>query len=53
MSFDIDVIGRVGDTDIAVQIAAGDGLTVLFGPSGVGKTSVLNMVAGTNLQPSG
>lgn len=51
MSFDIDVIGRVGDTDIAVQIAAGDGLTVLFGPSGVGKTSVLNMVAGL-LQPT-
>jgi molybdate transport system ATP-binding protein len=46
MSFDIDIAGRVGDTDIAVRIAAAGGLTVLFGPSGVGKTTVLNMVAG-------
>ncbi len=46
MSFDIDLAGRIGDTDIAVRIDGGEGLTVLFGPSGVGKTSVLNMVAG-------
>lgn len=46
MSFDIDVVRRIGDTDIACRIEAGEGLTVLFGPSGVGKTSILNMVAG-------
>lgn len=46
MSFDVDVSKRVGDTDIACRIAPGEGLTVLFGPSGAGKTSVLNMVAG-------
>jgi molybdate transport system ATP-binding protein len=46
MSFDIDIEGRVGDTDIAARIEAGEGLTVLFGPSGAGKTSTLNMVAG-------
>lgn len=45
MSFDIDVALRRGDADIACRIE-GDGLTVLFGPSGAGKTSVLNMVAG-------
>ncbi|AQR73537.1 ATP-binding cassette domain-containing protein [Sphingomonas sp. LM7] len=46
MSFDIDVAKRLGDTEIACRIAGGDGLTVLFGPSGAGKTSVLGMVAG-------
>lgn len=46
MSFDIAIERRLGDTDIALALAAGAGLTVLFGPSGAGKTSVLNMVAG-------
>jgi molybdate transport system ATP-binding protein len=46
MSFDIDVAVRRGEAQIACRFAAGDGLTVLFGPSGAGKTSVLNMVAG-------
>lgn len=46
MSFDIDIVGTVGTTEIRCRIAPVDGLTVLFGPSGVGKTSVLNMIAG-------
>lgn len=46
MSFDVDVAKRRGDSDIACRIESGDGLTVLFGPSGAGKTSVLGMVAG-------
>ncbi|HEX8418876.1 MAG TPA: ATP-binding cassette domain-containing protein [Sphingomonas sp.] len=46
MAFEIDVAKRLGETDIALQLSAGEGATVLFGPSGVGKTSVLNMVAG-------
>ncbi|WP_308814352.1 ATP-binding cassette domain-containing protein [Sphingomonas sp. GV3] len=46
MSFDIAIARRLGDTDIALALTAGAGLTVLFGPSGAGKTSVLNMVAG-------
>lgn len=46
MSFDVDVTKRLGDTGIACRFAAGEGLTVLFGPSGVGKSSVLNMIAG-------
>lgn len=46
MSFDVDVVRRVGAARIACRIAAGPGLTVLFGRSGVGKTSVLNMIAG-------
>lgn len=46
MSFDIAVSKRLADAEIALELAAGEGATVLFGPSGVGKTSVLNMVAG-------
>jgi molybdate transport system ATP-binding protein len=46
MSFDLDITKRLGDAEIACRIEGGVGLTVLFGPSGAGKTSVLNMVAG-------
>lgn len=46
MCFDVDAAVRLGEADIACRIAGGDGLTVLFGPSGAGKTTVLNMVAG-------
>jgi molybdate transport system ATP-binding protein len=46
MSFDVHVGKRLGDARIACRIEPEDGLTVLFGPSGAGKTSVLNMVAG-------
>ncbi|WP_029935591.1 ATP-binding cassette domain-containing protein [Sphingomonas sp. UNC305MFCol5.2] len=46
MSFDIDVGLQLGDATITCRVEGGDGLTVLFGPSGAGKTSVLNMVAG-------
>lgn len=53
MSFDIEVRKRLGDAEIACRIDAGDGLTVLFGPSGAGKTSVLNMIAGLLRPDSG
>lgn len=53
MSFDVDVAKRLGDTAITCRIEGGDGLTVLFGPSGAGKTSVLNMVAGLLTPDSG
>lgn len=46
MSFDIDVEKRRGGAHVICRIEAGDGITVLFGPSGAGKTSVLDMVAG-------
>ncbi len=46
MSFEIEIVRRLGDTRIALTTSVGAGATVLFGPSGVGKTSVLNMVAG-------
>lgn len=46
MAIDIDVTRRFGDRTIAAHFTAGPGLTALFGPSGVGKTSILHMVAG-------
>ncbi len=46
MSFEIDVSKRLGDTEIATRFTADGALTALFGPSGVGKTSILNMIAG-------
>ena len=46
MHFDVDIAVSVGDSDIACAFTAEAGLTVLFGPSGVGKSSVLNMIAG-------
>ncbi|HVJ03567.1 MAG TPA: ATP-binding cassette domain-containing protein [Sphingomonas sp.] len=46
MSFDVDVRKRLGGAEIRCRIEPTDGLTVLFGPSGAGKTSVLNMIAG-------
>ncbi|UVO49002.1 ATP-binding cassette domain-containing protein [Sphingomonas sp. SUN019] len=46
MSFDVDVTVRRGEAVVGAAFAGGAGVTVLFGPSGVGKTSVLMMVAG-------
>jgi molybdate transport system ATP-binding protein len=46
MSFDIAGDKRRGDAHITCRIEGGEGITVLFGPSGVGKTSVLDMIAG-------
>ncbi len=51
MSFDVDVELRRGDFALAVAFQASTGLTALFGPSGAGKTSVLNMIAGV-LKPA-
>ncbi|KEQ51758.1 ATP-binding cassette domain-containing protein [Sphingobium chlorophenolicum] len=46
MSFDLEIDHRIGDRPIRLRAQAGAGLTALFGPSGAGKTSILNMVAG-------
>ncbi|MDB5681056.1 MAG: molybdenum transporter ATP-binding protein [Sphingomonas bacterium] len=46
MAFDLDVTRRLGEVEVALRLEADSGVTVLFGPSGVGKTSVLNMIAG-------
>lgn len=46
MSFDVDIARRLGETQVAARFSANGGLTALFGPSGIGKTSILNMIAG-------
>jgi molybdate transport system ATP-binding protein len=52
VSFDVDVTKRLGDARVGAAFEAGEGLTVLFGPSGAGKTSTLNMIAGL-VRPDG
>jgi len=45
-AFEINVRLTRGDHAIAAQLVTGRGITALFGPSGIGKTSILDMVAG-------
>jgi molybdate transport system ATP-binding protein len=42
----VDVEKRLGAFAVAVRFEAAAGATALFGPSGAGKTSVVNMIAG-------
>lgn len=44
--FEIDIEKRRRDWTIRLSLASDAGVTALFGPSGAGKTSVLDMVAG-------
>ncbi len=53
MSFSADIRVRLGDVEVGACFAMDGGLTVLFGPSGVGKSSVLNMVAGLLMPDAG
>ncbi|HEX7858227.1 MAG TPA: ATP-binding cassette domain-containing protein [Sphingobium sp.] len=46
MSFEIDIRRRLGEAEVRLSLTTDSGVTALFGPSGAGKTSVLNMVAG-------
>ena len=42
----VDVEKRLGEFTIAAKFEARGGVTALFGPSGAGKTSIVNMIAG-------
>jgi molybdate transport system ATP-binding protein len=53
MSFDVDVSRTLGEAHVGTTFSTADGLTVLSGVSGAGKTSVLNMVAGLLRPESG
>ena len=46
MSFEIDLTIERGGARIAVRFTAPERLVALFGPSGAGKTSILDAVAG-------
>jgi molybdate transport system ATP-binding protein len=42
----VEVEKQLGDFSIAAKFDALDGVTALFGPSGSGKSSIVNMIAG-------
>jgi len=46
MSFEIDIVLARGGRTFAARVAGGPGITALVGPSGQGKTSTLDAVAG-------
>ncbi len=46
MPFEVNIQRKLGTATINAAFASDGRLTALFGPSGAGKTSVLNMVAG-------
>jgi molybdate transport system ATP-binding protein len=42
----VDVEKRLGEFTLAARFTAAGGVTALFGPSGAGKTTIANMIAG-------
>jgi len=42
----VDVEKHIGDFSLAARFETAAGVTALFGPSGAGKTTVVNMIAG-------
>ena len=42
----VDVEKHLGEVQIAAKFTTSGGATALFGPSGAGKTSIVNMIAG-------
>jgi len=42
----VDAITSIGSTDITARFETGSGVTALFGQSGSGKSSIVNMIAG-------
>lgn len=53
MSLNVDVFHRVGDFELTARFVLDAGLTVLFGPSGAGKTRLLRLIAGLDRPLSG
>ena len=43
---EVDVAGRVGSFALEVGFASAGGVTALFGQSGAGKTTVVNIIGG-------
>lgn len=53
MSFDIAISRRVGTKAVALTVKTDASIIALFGPSGAGKTSLLNMIAGLMVPETG
>jgi len=51
--FAVDLRAMVGAREIAARFETGPGITVLFGPSGAGKTTVLHCIAGLRRPQAG
>jgi len=43
---DIDIHARFGSLDLSACFSSAGGVTALFGPSGAGKTTLINVIAG-------
>lgn len=50
---DVEVRRRFGDFQLAARFAAGPGVTALFGRSGAGKSSLVNLLAGLERPEAG
>ena len=50
---ELDVRRRQGDFRLDIRLSAGPGVTALYGRSGSGKTSLINMVAGLSRPDEG
>ncbi|WP_164857057.1 molybdenum ABC transporter ATP-binding protein [Sphingomonas crocodyli] len=53
MSFDVAIGRMLGGKRFAFDFRAGAGLTAVLGPSGAGKTTLMDMIAGIALPDSG
>ena len=53
MFFDVTVTLQIGERKISAEIRSDEKLTALVGPSGAGKTSVLDAIAGLRRPESG
>lgn len=53
MSLDVDLRHRVGDFPLTAAFTVGQGVSVLFGRSGVGKSTLLHLIAGLAMPSAG
>lgn len=50
---EVDVKRRLGSFALEAKFSAGPGVTALFGPSGAGKTTIVNLLAGLDRPDAG